>query len=140
MAAGGGRPRLTRFPPRRLVAAPGPGARLAYSLPGDALGGIEERPEDRDEGGREAARLDSAAPPLGPEEREHPGAARALTDEEVEAAIRRAVKQRKEAIEQYGRGGRADLVAAETEELAILEAYLPKAPDRRGARGGRARS
>jgi uncharacterized protein YqeY len=55
---------------------------------------------------------------------------RALTEEEVEAAIRRAVKQRKEAIEQYGRGGRQDLVDAETEELAILEAYLPKAlPD-----------
>ena len=52
---------------------------------------------------------------------------RALTDEEVEAAVRRAVKQRREAIEQYGLGGRADLVAAETEELAILEAYLPQA-------------
>jgi uncharacterized protein len=52
---------------------------------------------------------------------------RELTDEEIEAAIRRAVKQRKEAIEQYERGGRADLVAAEREELAILEGYLPQA-------------
>jgi uncharacterized protein YqeY len=51
---------------------------------------------------------------------------RELTDDEVEAAIRRAVKQRREAIEQYGLGGRADLVAAETEELGILEAYLPQ--------------
>ena len=51
---------------------------------------------------------------------------RDLTDEEVEAAIRRAVKQRREAIEQYGLGGRSDLVAAETEELGILEAYLPR--------------
>jgi uncharacterized protein YqeY len=51
---------------------------------------------------------------------------RELTDEEIEAAIRRAVKQRKEAIEQYARGGRQDLVDAETEELAILEAYLPQ--------------
>jgi uncharacterized protein YqeY len=51
---------------------------------------------------------------------------RDVTDEEIEAAIRRAVKQRREAIEQYGLGGRADLVAAETEELQILEAYLPK--------------
>ena len=51
---------------------------------------------------------------------------RDLTDEEVEAVIRRGVKQRKDSIEQYGRGGRADLVAAETEELRILEAYLPK--------------
>ena len=52
---------------------------------------------------------------------------RELTDEEIEAAIRRAVKQRKEAIEQYERGGRADLVDAEREELAILEGYLPQA-------------
>ena len=51
---------------------------------------------------------------------------RDLTDEEIEAAIRRAVKQRREAIEQYERGGRKDLVDAETEELAILQAYLPQ--------------
>ena len=48
------------------------------------------------------------------------------TDEEVEAVLRRSVKQRRDSIEQYGRGGREDLVAAETEELAILEAYLPR--------------
>lgn len=51
---------------------------------------------------------------------------RELTEEEVEAAIRRAVKQRREAIEQYRRGGREDLAASEEAELAILEAYLPK--------------
>jgi uncharacterized protein len=51
---------------------------------------------------------------------------RALTDEEVEAVLRRAVKQRKDSIEQYGKGGRQDLVDAETEELAIIEGYLPK--------------
>jgi|SRR6478736_9107089 uncharacterized protein YqeY len=53
-------------------------------------------------------------------------AQRALTSEEVEAAIRRAIKQRREAIEQYERGGRKDLVEAESEELAILQAYLPQ--------------
>jgi uncharacterized protein YqeY len=52
---------------------------------------------------------------------------RELTDEEVEAVIRRAVKQRKESIEVYDRNARADLAAAEKEELAILEAYLPQA-------------
>ena len=51
---------------------------------------------------------------------------RELTDDEISAAIRRAVKQRRDSIEQYTAGGRADLVAAETEELGILEAYLPK--------------
>jgi uncharacterized protein len=53
-------------------------------------------------------------------------AQRALTDEEVESVLRRAVKQRKDSIEQYARGGRQDLVDAETEELAIIEGYLPK--------------
>jgi uncharacterized protein len=53
-------------------------------------------------------------------------AQRELTDEDVEAVIRRAVKQRKDSIEQYGKGGRQDLVDAETEELAILEEYLPR--------------
>jgi uncharacterized protein YqeY len=51
---------------------------------------------------------------------------RELTVEEGEALIRRAAKQRRESIEQYGKGGREDLAAAEAEELEILEAYLPK--------------
>lgn len=51
---------------------------------------------------------------------------RDLTDEESEALIRRAVKQRRESIEQYRKGGREDLAATEAEELQILEAYLPK--------------
>jgi uncharacterized protein YqeY len=56
-------------------------------------------------------------------ERIHAG--RELTDEEAEAVIRRAVKQRREAIEQYTRGNRGDLARGEGEELAILESYLP---------------
>ena len=53
-------------------------------------------------------------------------AQRPLTDEEIESVLRRAVKQRKDSIEQYARGGRQDLVHAEGEELAIIEEYLPK--------------
>ena len=53
-------------------------------------------------------------------------AQRDLTGEEVEAVLRRAVKQRRDSIEQYARGGRQDLVDAETAELAILEEYLPR--------------
>jgi uncharacterized protein len=53
-------------------------------------------------------------------------AGRDLTAEEVESAVRRAVKQRKDSIEQYAKGGRSDLVAAEKAELEILESYLPK--------------
>ena len=50
---------------------------------------------------------------------------RELTEEEGEALIRRAVRERRESIEQYGKGGRQDLAAGEAEELEILEAYLP---------------
>ena len=53
-------------------------------------------------------------------------AGRELTADEVEAAVRRGVKQRKDSIEQYAKGGRQDLVDAEKAELAVLEGYLPK--------------
>jgi len=48
-----------------------------------------------------------------------------LSDDEVLAVIRRAVKQRKDSIEQFTKGGRTDLAEAEQAELAILEKYLP---------------
>jgi len=51
---------------------------------------------------------------------------RDLTEEEIEAVIRRGVKQRKDSMEQYDRGGRPDLVEAERAELEILSAYLPQ--------------
>jgi len=49
-----------------------------------------------------------------------------LSDEEVLEVIRRAVKQRKDSIEQFEKGGRHDLADAEKSELAILETYLPQ--------------
>jgi uncharacterized protein YqeY len=49
----------------------------------------------------------------------------ALSDEEALSLIKRAVKQRKDSIEQFTKGGRTDLVASETAELKILETYLP---------------
>jgi uncharacterized protein len=49
-----------------------------------------------------------------------------LTADEIAAVLRKAVKQRKDSIEQYAKGGRQDLVEAETAELAILERYLPQ--------------
>lgn len=48
-----------------------------------------------------------------------------LSDEEVLAVISRAVKQRKDSIEQFAKGGRNDLAETEKAELAILETYLP---------------
>lgn len=49
-----------------------------------------------------------------------------LSDEDVLNVIRRSVKQRKDSIEQFTAGGRADLAESEKAELAILEKYLPK--------------
>ena len=48
-----------------------------------------------------------------------------LTDEEALAVIKRAARQRKDAIDQYQAGGRADLVESESAELKVLENYLP---------------
>lgn len=49
-----------------------------------------------------------------------------LSDTEVIAVIRRAVKQRKDSIEQFRKGGREDLVRSEEDELKILETFLPQ--------------
>ena len=48
-----------------------------------------------------------------------------LLNEEALAVIVRAVKQRKDSIEQFEKGGRTDLAEVEKSELAILETYLP---------------
>jgi uncharacterized protein len=47
------------------------------------------------------------------------------TDDEVLAIIKKLVKQRKDSIEQFTKGGRTDLAEGEQKELKILEAYLP---------------
>jgi hypothetical protein len=49
-----------------------------------------------------------------------------LSDEEVLKIIKRAIKQRKEAAQQYREGGREELAAAEEQEVAVLEEYLPE--------------
>jgi len=48
-----------------------------------------------------------------------------LDDGQVLAVIDKMIKQRREAISQFEAGGRADLVAKETAETAVLQAYLP---------------
>ncbi len=50
---------------------------------------------------------------------------RPLDEAESLQVMQTLVKQRKESIEQFGKGGRQDLVDKETKELAILETYLP---------------
>ncbi len=48
-----------------------------------------------------------------------------LPDEDALAVISRAVKQRKDSIEQFEKGGRPELAADEKAELGILMTYLP---------------
>jgi hypothetical protein len=48
-----------------------------------------------------------------------------LDDSQVLAVIDKMVKQRKESIALFETGGRADLVAKEKAEIALLQEYLP---------------
>jgi len=49
-----------------------------------------------------------------------------LDDTQVLAVLEKMVKQRRESIAQFQSGGRADLVARENAELAVLANYLPE--------------
>jgi hypothetical protein len=53
-----------------------------------------------------------------------------LTDNEAVTVLKRLGKQRKDAIEQFTAGGRAELAEKEAKELLIIEAYLPQMASR----------
>ena len=48
-----------------------------------------------------------------------------LDDAQVTAVLEKMIKQRKESIVAFEKGARADLVAKETAEIAVLQPYLP---------------
>ncbi|MGA0842607.1 MAG: GatB/YqeY domain-containing protein [Arenicellales bacterium] len=52
-----------------------------------------------------------------------------LTDDEVVSVLQKMIKQGKDSIEQFSKGGRDDLVAKEAATLAVLETYLPEQID-----------
>lgn len=51
---------------------------------------------------------------------------KALDEKDILQIMQRQAKQHRESIEQFNKGNRQDLVNKETEELKILESYLPK--------------
>lgn len=54
------------------------------------------------------------------------GKSKPLTEADLIEVVTSAVKQRKEAIELYTKGGRSDLAQNEQAELEILQEFLPK--------------
>ena len=55
--------------------------------------------------------------------------ARPLDENESRQVVSSLVKQRRDSIEQFVKGGRQDLADKETAEIVVLETYLPAAVD-----------
>lgn len=49
-----------------------------------------------------------------------------ISDEDILGMLQTMIRQRRDSIAMYEKGGRDDLVKQETEEIAILEEFLPK--------------
>ncbi len=50
-----------------------------------------------------------------------------LDDKESQAVLNTLIKQRKDSIEQFTKGGRQEMADKEAAEIKVIEAYLPKA-------------
>jgi len=53
---------------------------------------------------------------------------RPLEESEVLQVLQTLIKQRRESIEMFTKGGRPELAEKETKEIVVIEAYLPSAP------------
>ncbi|HXL79541.1 MAG TPA: GatB/YqeY domain-containing protein [Pyrinomonadaceae bacterium] len=53
-----------------------------------------------------------------------------LNDEDMTKLLNSLVKQRRDSVEQYEKGGRQDLADKEKAEIEVIEAYLPQAASR----------
>ncbi|MGE5267298.1 MAG: GatB/YqeY domain-containing protein [Deltaproteobacteria bacterium] len=52
-----------------------------------------------------------------------------ISDQDILALLQKMIKQRRESIETYRKGGRDDLADQEVEEIAVIEDYLPRQMD-----------
>ena len=55
-----------------------------------------------------------------------PGASGPLDETAILQVIGTLIKQRRDSVEQYKTGGRADLAEKEEQEISVLQSYLPK--------------
>lgn len=54
------------------------------------------------------------------------GLADGIPDEDILSMMQSMIKQRRESITMYEKGGRADLVKQESDEITVIERFLPK--------------
>jgi uncharacterized protein YqeY len=52
-----------------------------------------------------------------------------LDDKESQAVLTTLIKQRRESVEQFTKGGRQEMADKEAAEIVLIESYLPKAAD-----------
>lgn len=58
-----------------------------------------------------------------------------LTEAEAQQVLTTMIKQRRDSAEQFAKGNRPELAAKETAEIALIEAYMPKAASEDEIRG-----
>ncbi len=63
------------------------------------------------------------------------GNAEGIDEHEILEVLQKMVRQRRESIETYKQGGRADLAEQEAEEIEIIKGFLPKQLDEEETRG-----
>ena len=60
-----------------------------------------------------------------------------LDEKESQAVLATLIKQRKESVEQFTKGGRQEMADKEAAEIVLIETYLPKAAGEAEIVGGR---
>ena len=75
---------------------------------------------------KDQARLDSIRMLMAAIQRREVDERITLDDTQVMAVIEKMIKQSRDAVDQFAKGGRPDLVDKENRDIAILKAYLPE--------------